>query len=85
LRANVTIAGPHHVGPVFAALEGLMISYQALPDNEREQVWAEDAYRITGATARHLSGSYSGPSRLERIEPGLGGGGRVGLITASGR
>lgn len=43
------------VGDLFAALEGLLISYQALPDGEREQRWAAEADRITGAIALHLS------------------------------
>ena len=43
------------VGELFAALEGLMISYQALPDGEREARWSADAELITGAVALHLS------------------------------
>src|SRR3954452_19364864 len=43
------------VGELFAALEGLMISYHALPEGEREQRWATDAELITGAVALHLS------------------------------
>jgi hypothetical protein len=43
------------VGELFAALEGLMIAYHALPDGEREQRWATDAELITGAVALHLS------------------------------
>src|SRR5512140_508456 len=34
---------------------------------------------------RLVRGSYSGLSRLDRIEPGRGGGGRVGLIGIPGR
>jgi hypothetical protein len=47
------------VGELFAALEGLMISYQALPDEEREQRWSSDAELITGAVALHLSTARS--------------------------
>jgi hypothetical protein len=36
-------------------------------------------------TGYGLAGSYSGLSWLERIEPGWGGGGRVGLIAVPGR
>jgi hypothetical protein len=43
------------VGDLFAALEGLLISYQALPDDERETRWDAEAERITGAVALHLS------------------------------
>jgi hypothetical protein len=43
------------VGELFAALEGLMISYHALPEAEREQRWNHDAELITGAVALHLS------------------------------
>lgn len=43
------------VGDLFAALEGLLIAYQALPDGEREARWHAEAERITGAVALHLS------------------------------
>jgi hypothetical protein len=43
------------VGELFAALEGLMISYHALPSAERDERWASDAELITGAVALHLS------------------------------
>lgn len=43
------------VADLFDALEGLLISYQALPDDEdRAQRWSGDADRITGEIARHL-------------------------------
>lgn len=43
------------VGDLLAALEGLLITYQALPDGERERRWNDDADLITGAVAMHLS------------------------------
>jgi hypothetical protein len=43
------------VGDLFAALEGLLISYQALPDGDREARWDAEAELITGAVALHLS------------------------------
>ena len=43
------------VGDLFAALEGLLITYQALPEGERESRWNDDAELITGAVAMHLS------------------------------
>ncbi len=42
------------VADLFDALEGLLISYQALPDEARAQRWSGDADRITGEIARHL-------------------------------
>ncbi len=47
------------VGDLFAALEGLLISYQTLPDGEREARWHAEAERITGAVALHLSTARS--------------------------
>ena len=43
------------VGDLFSAIEALMITYQALPEAERNQQWAVDAERITGEFGRHLS------------------------------
>ncbi|MCO1660660.1 hypothetical protein [Pseudonocardia humida] len=43
------------VGDLFAALEGLLISYQALPDEQRDTRWDAEAELITGAVALHLS------------------------------
>jgi hypothetical protein len=60
---RLPVSGPSNrsaaVGDLFAALEGLMISYHALPDGEREQRWADEAERITGAVALHLSTARS--------------------------
>jgi hypothetical protein len=47
------------VADLFAALEGLLISYQALPDAEREGRWDAEAELITGAVALHLSTARS--------------------------
>jgi hypothetical protein len=47
------------VGDLFAALEGLLISYQVLPDGERETRWDAEAELITGAVALHLSTARS--------------------------
>ena len=43
------------VGDLFSAIETLMITYQALPEVERNQQWSIDAERITGEIGRHLS------------------------------
>jgi hypothetical protein len=43
------------IGDLFAALEGLMISYNALPAAERAERWTTDADRITGEIARQLA------------------------------
>jgi hypothetical protein len=70
------------VGDLFAALEGLMISYQALPDGERERCWAAEADRITGAVALHLNTARSRiaarpgpgprpPAPTPAVEPGV--------------
>jgi hypothetical protein len=42
------------VADLFDALEGLLISYHALPDDDRTARWSGDADRITGEIARHL-------------------------------
>jgi len=58
------------VGDLFAALEGLLIAYQALPDDQRETRWDAEADLITGAVALHLStargriAARPGPPRL---------------------
>ncbi|WP_214402716.1 hypothetical protein [Pseudonocardia lacus] len=63
------------VGDLFAALEGLLISYQALPDDERETRWDAEAELITGAVALHLStargriAARSTPSSSSRAIP----------------
>jgi hypothetical protein len=43
------------IGDLLAAVEDLLITYQALPDANREQRWAADAHRITGELSRHLA------------------------------
>jgi hypothetical protein len=43
------------ISDLLAAVEDLLITYQALPDVEREQRWAADAHRITGELSRHLA------------------------------
>jgi hypothetical protein len=60
------------VAELFDALEGLLISYHALPDGERTQRWSGDADRITGEVARHLGVARS---RLARVcpQPDAGG------------
>ena len=45
------------IAELFTALEGLLITYHALPDAERTEAWSADADRITGEVARHLSGA----------------------------
>ena len=47
------------VADLFDALEGLLIAYQALPDEDRAQRWSGDADRITGEIARHLGTARS--------------------------
>jgi hypothetical protein len=42
------------VADLFDALEGLLITYQALPSDERARRWSGDADRITGEVARQL-------------------------------
>jgi hypothetical protein len=54
------------VAELFDALEGLLIAYQALPDEDRAQRWAGDADRITGEVARHLC---TARTRLARSYP----------------
>jgi hypothetical protein len=57
------------VGDLFAALEGLLISYQALPEGEREQRWTDEAELITGAVALHLSTARSRIAARSRPRP----------------
>ena len=59
------------VAELFDALEGLLIAYQALPDEDRAQRWSGDADRITGEVARHLCAARS---RLARSYPQPGAG-----------
>jgi hypothetical protein len=47
------------IAELFATLEGLLITYQALPESERLQRWSADAHRITGVVARQLSSTRS--------------------------
>jgi hypothetical protein len=47
------------IAELFATLEGLLITYQALPESERPQLWADDAHRITGMIARQLNSTRS--------------------------
>jgi hypothetical protein len=59
------------VGELFAALEGLMISYHALPAAERDERWASDAELITGAVALHLSTARTRIAARSLPGPGL--------------
>jgi hypothetical protein len=43
------------IADLLAAVEDLLITYQALPDADREQRWAADAHRITGELSRQLA------------------------------
>lgn len=54
------------VAELFGALEGLLIAYQALPDEDRARRWSGDADRITGEVARHLC---TARTRLARSYP----------------
>jgi len=47
------------VADLFDALEGLLIAYNALSDEDRAQRWSGDADRITGEVARHLGTARS--------------------------
>jgi hypothetical protein len=63
------------IADLFATLEGLLITYQALPECERVERWAADAHHITGVVARQLSSTRtrisSGAVPLEPPGPGL--------------
>ena len=54
------------VAELFDALEGLLIAYQALPEEDRARRWSGDADRITGEVARHLC---TARTRLARTYP----------------
>jgi hypothetical protein len=53
-------------------------------DDEDVEAAQEDGVDVGEVDGEDRVGSYSGLSRLERIEPGRGGG-RVGLIAVQGR
>jgi hypothetical protein len=53
---------------MFDALEGLIIHYGALPEDERAARWSADAERITGEIARHL---HAARHRISGGDPGL--------------
>jgi hypothetical protein len=67
-----TTARSAAVADLFSALEGLIISYQALPDTERSKQWSADADRITGEIARHLHGARH---RIAAADPAQAPGG----------
>jgi hypothetical protein len=66
------------VADLFDALEGLLIAYHALPEQDRAQRWSGDADRITGLVARHLAAARTrlsstfAPSTDEKIETPTG-------------
>lgn len=66
------------VADLFDALEGLLISYHALSDEDRAQRWSGDADRITGEIARHLGtartrlSSTFAPPVCPKVEEPLG-------------
>ena len=43
------------VAELFAALDNVLRSYRAVPEDEREERWAADADLITGEIARRLA------------------------------
>ena len=43
------------IADLLAALEGLLATYQVLPELERETRWAADADRISGEISRQLA------------------------------
>ena len=43
------------IADLLAAIEDLLITYQAMPDRDREQRWATEAHRITGELSRQLA------------------------------
>ncbi len=43
------------IAELFAALDNVLRSYRAIPEDEREERWAADADLITGEIARRLA------------------------------
>lgn len=43
------------IDDLFDALEAMVVVYRSVPVDERLQRWSDDAERITGGLARHLS------------------------------
>jgi hypothetical protein len=57
--ADDRVEGPNPraaaIGDLLTALERLLITYQFVPETERECRWASDADRITGELSRQLA------------------------------
>jgi hypothetical protein len=51
------------IAELFAALDNVLRSYRAIPENEREERWATDADLITAEIARRLAVARAGMSR----------------------
>ena len=62
-----TAARSAAIADLLDALEGLMIHYGGLPEDEREARRSADADRITGEIARHL---HTARRRLSPADPG---------------
>lgn len=43
------------IADLFDALEAMVVVYRSVPADEQVQRWSDDAERITGDVARHLS------------------------------
>jgi hypothetical protein len=43
------------IDDLFDALEAMVLVYRSVPVDEQPQRWSDDAERITGDVARHLS------------------------------
>jgi hypothetical protein len=43
------------VADLFDALEAMVVVYRSVPADDQGRLWSDDAERITGDVARHLS------------------------------
>jgi hypothetical protein len=58
------------IAELFAALDNVLRSYRAIPEDEREARWAADADLITGEIARRLAVARA---CMSRSSPPVGG------------
>ncbi|WP_433297783.1 hypothetical protein ACQPZQ_19455 [Pseudonocardia sp. CA-142604] len=57
------------IADLFAALDELMCNYRSSSEHERMKRWSDDAERITGEVARHLSVARVRIAAVPRHDP----------------
>lgn len=69
-RTTPSQARAEAIAELFAALDRLLRSYRAIPEDERDERWAADADLITGEIARRLAVARA---CMSRSSPPVGG------------